>query len=217
MTTTRFLVADEDAFVRRGVRTLVEERQGWLIVAESSNGLDAIRKATKFRPDVAVLALNLPRLDGLRTAQRILKHHPQTKLLFLTRYRSSALVRGTLQAGIKAYLLKSHAERELVRAVEAVLRNKPYYSSEIRQIVEGLGGEARKRKRGRKPAPSLTPRQTQIVRLLGDGKTSAEIAAALGITRKTADTHRADILRRTNCRSTADLVRYAIREGIINS
>lgn len=214
---TRFLVADEDVVVRLGVRAILEEHPGWQVVAEASSGPEAVEKAKTFRPDVAVLAFELPRLDGLTTARELVHNQPQIKILLLTRYRSSVLVRESLRAGIKVYLLKSNAAGELGRAVEALLRGHTYYSSEIGQILNSLAGEARKWKRTHKGERLLTARQIEVVRLICEGKTSAQIAKALGITIKTADTHRAAILRKSGCRSIADLCRYAIREGIIGS
>ncbi len=216
----RLLVADDHDVVRNGVRTVLEEQPGWKVVAEVSNGRDAVEKAKLVQPDVTILDLSMPELNGLDAAREILKTVP-TKVLFLTMYDSDPLIRQTLEAGARGYLMKSDAARDLVSAVDAVRQNKTFFTPKVAQMVlDGyLGRESKQNEddSNRTNGLRLTTRQKQILQLLAEGESSREIAVALNITVKTAETHRANIMRRLHCHSVTDLVRYAIRNHIIEA
>jgi DNA-binding NarL/FixJ family response regulator len=216
----RLLVADDHDVVRKGVRTLLEEQPGWEVAAEAADGREAVEKAKLVQPDVTILDLSMPELNGLEAAREILKT-VQTKVLILTMYDSDPLIRQTLEAGARGYLLKSDAGRDLVSAVDALRRNKTFFTPKVAQMVlEGYLGRPSKENEedsNRKNGLRLTARQKQILQLLAEGKSSKEVAVALNISVKTAETHRANIMRRLDCHSVTELVRYAIRNHIIEA
>jgi len=216
----RLLVADDHDVVRKGVRTLLEEQPGWEVAAEAADGREAVEKAKLVQPDVTILDLSMPELNGLEAAREILKT-VQTKVLILTMYDSDPLIRQTLEAGARGYLLKSDAGRDLVSAVDALRRNKTFFTPKVAQMVlEGYPGRPTKENEddsNRKNGLRLTARQKQILQLLAEGKSSKEVAVALNISVKTAETHRANIMRRLDCHSVTELVRYAIRNHIIEA
>jgi DNA-binding NarL/FixJ family response regulator len=220
MANLRLLVADDHDVVRKGVRTLLEEQPGWEVAAEAADGREAVEKAKLVQPDVTILDLSMPELNGLEAAKEILKT-VQTKVLILTMYDSDPLIRQTLEAGARGYLLKSDAGRDLVSAVDALRRNKTFFTPKVAQMVlEGYLGRPSKENDedgGRKNGLRLTARQKQILQLLAEGKSSKEVAVALNISVKTAETHRANIMRRLDCHSVTELVRYAIRNHIIEA
>jgi DNA-binding NarL/FixJ family response regulator len=215
----RLIVADDHDVVRKGVRTLLEEQPGWEVVAEASNGREAFEKAKLLRPDVTILDLIMPELNGLEAAREILKSVP-TKILILTVYDSDPLIRQTLEAGAQGYVLKSDAGRDLVSAVDALRRNKTFFTPKVAQMVlEGYLGRPSKTNEddSNKVGLRLTARQRLILQLLAEGKSSKEVAAALNISVKTAETHRANIMRRLDYHSVSELVRYAIRHHVIEA
>jgi DNA-binding NarL/FixJ family response regulator len=219
MANLRLLVADDHDVVRKGVRMLLEEQPGWEVAAEAANGREAVEKAQLVQPDVTILDLSMPELNGLEAAREILKT-VQTKILILTMYDSDPLIRQTLEAGARGYLLKSDAGKDLVSAVDALRRNKTFFTPKVAQMVlEGYLGRPTKdneaEDNNRKNGLRLTARQKQILQLLAEGKSSKEVAVALNISVKTAETHRANIMRRLDCHSVTELVRYAIRNHII--
>ncbi len=216
----RLLVADDHVLVRKGVCALIEEQPGWEVVAEASNGRQAVEKAKLLQPEVTILDLSMPELSGLEAAREILKSVP-TKVLILTMYESDPLIRQTLEAGAQGYLLKTDAGRDLVSAVEALGRNKTFFTPKVAQMVlEGYLGRATQQNGSNvthKSELRLTSRQRQILQLLAEGKSSKEVGATLNISAKTAETHRARIMRRLDCHSVAELVRYAIRNHVIEA
>jgi DNA-binding NarL/FixJ family response regulator len=213
------LVADDHEVVRKGLRSIVEEQPGWEVAGEASDGREAVDKARELRPDVAVVDVSMPGLNGLEATRQMLRNDAESKVLILTMHESDPLIREVLDAGARGYLLKSDASRDLVTAVEAIRRNKTFFTSRVEQIV--LDGYLDKKSRvvptTDSPASRLTPRQREIVQLLAEGKSSKEVAVALGLSVKTAETHRANIMRRLECHSVSELVRYAIRNHIIEA
>jgi DNA-binding NarL/FixJ family response regulator len=219
MGTLRVLVADDHEIVRKGLRAIVEGQPGWEVAGEACDGREAVDKAGSLRPDVTVVDVSMPGLNGLEATRQMLRQNADTKVLVLTMHESDPLIREVLDAGARGYLLKSDAARDLVTAVEAIRRNKTYFTSRVAQMV--LDGYLDKKPRttadAALPATRLTPRQREIVQLLAEGKSSKEVAVALGLSVKTAETHRANIMRRLDCHSVSELVRYAIRNNIIQA
>jgi DNA-binding NarL/FixJ family response regulator len=217
--TLRVLVADDHEVVRKGLRTILEEQPGWEVSGEASDGREAVDKVRTLKPDVTVVDVGMPGLNGLEATRQMLKNDPETKVLILTMHESDPLIREVLDAGARGYLLKSDAGKDLVSAVEAIRRNKTYFTARVAQMV--LDGYLDKKPRtpvdNDVPASRLTPRQREIVQLLAEGKSSKEVAVALNLSVKTAETHRANIMRRLNCHSVSELVRYAIRNHIIDA
>ena len=214
----RILLADDHEVVRAGLRALLEEQSGWEVVAEAVDGRDAVEKATKLKPDVVVIDIAMPSLNGLEAVRQIVKAVPNTKVLVLTMYDSDPLIQQVLQAGARGYLLKSDAGRDLVSAIDALRRNKTFFTPKVSQMVlEGYLDKSPKEKEAQEEPESLrlTSRQREIVQLLAEGKSSKEVAAVLGLSVKTAETHRANIMRKLDCHSVTELVRYAIRNHII--
>jgi DNA-binding NarL/FixJ family response regulator len=214
----RILLADDHEVVRAGLRALLEEQQGWEVVAEAVDGREAVDKATKLKPDAVVIDIAMPSLNGLEAVRQIVKAVPHCRVLVLTMYDSDPLIQQVLQAGARGYLLKSDAGRDLVSAIDALRRNKTFFTPKVSQMVlEGYLDKSPKEKEPECEAESLrlTSRQREIVQLLAEGKSSKEVAAVLGLSVKTAETHRANIMRKLDCHSVTELVRYAIRNHII--
>jgi DNA-binding NarL/FixJ family response regulator len=216
----RLLVADDYEFVRMGVRALLEEQPGWEVVAEACNGREAVERAKLAKPDVTILDLSMPELNGFEAAREILKSVP-TKVLILTMYDSDPLIRQALEAGAQGYVLKSDAGRDLVSAVDALRRNKTFFTPKVAHMVlDGYLGRSTKKNQDGSDCSNgvrLTARQKQILLLLVEGKRSKEVALILGMSAQTAETHRANIMRRLDCHSVAELVRYAVRNHIIEA
>jgi len=208
----RILVADDHQVVRTGLRALLESKTGWQVCAEAANGREAVEKAGQLKPDVAVLDIGMPLLNGVEATRQIRKLSPQTEILILTMHDSDLLVQEVLGAGAHGYILKDDADRNLVAAVDALRRHKPYLSSRVSEAassaLDGPTSDHVSRSR-------LTPREREIVQLLAEGKSNKEIAGYLGISVKTAETHRANIMLKLDFHSLADLVRYAVRNNII--
>jgi DNA-binding NarL/FixJ family response regulator len=217
MEALRLLVADDHEIVRTGLRSLLETQPGWQVTAEASDGREAVQKAKELKPDVAVLDLSMPSLNGLEAARQMLKNDARAKIVILTAFDSDAMIREVLDAGARGFVLKADASRDLVTAVNAVRSNKTFFTPKVAQMV--LDGYLDKKPRKQDPdAPRsrLTPRQREIVQLLAEGKSSKEVAVALGLSVKTAETHRANIMRRLDCHSVSELVRYAVRNAIVS-
>ena len=211
----RILVADDHHVVRTGLRTLLETKSGWKVCAEASNGREAVEKAGAFQPDVAVLDIGMPLLNGIDATRQIRKVSPQTEVLILTMHDSEVMIQGVLEAGARGYILKDDADRTLIAAVEALRRHKPYFSSRVSAAAPQADlplGEA-----SGQPRRRLTPREREVVQLLAEGKGNKEIAEYLHISVKTAETHRANIMLKLNFHSITELVRYAVRNHIIQS
>jgi len=215
----RLLLADDHEIVRKGLRALLEAEPGWQVAAEAADGRDAVEKAQQIKPDIAILDISMPSLNGLEATRQIVKGISQTKVLVLTMHDSDPLIQRVLEAGARGYLLKSDAARDLVAAVDALHRNKTFFTRKVAQLV--LEGYLDKNpKESSSPEGGtfrLTDRQREIVQLLAEGKSSKEVASALGLSVKTAETHRANIMRRLDCHSITALVRYAIRNHIVEA
>ncbi len=210
----RILIADDHSVVRAGLRALLESRQGWEVVAEASDGREAVDKATKLKPDVAVLDIGMPLLNGVEATRRIRTVSPSTEILILTMHESDDLVQQVVQAGARGYILKDEADRVLLAAVDAARHHKPYFSTRIAPSrhddlpINPSDG-------ARSSRPRLTPREREILQLLAEGKSNKEVANLLGISVNTAEAHRANIMLKLNLHSLAELVHYAIRNQII--
>lgn len=214
---TRILVADDHNIVRSGLRQLLQDHHGWEICGEATTGREAVTLATNTNPDVVVMDFGMPELNGLEAARQIRRVLPKTEILMLTLHLSDELVYRIIQTGVKGYVLKSDANRDLVSAVEALSFHRTFYTSRVSEMV--LDGYCtRKTRPGQEPsaASRLTNRQREIVQLLAEGKTSKEVAITLNISVKTAETHRANIMRALELHSISDLVLYAVKNEIIH-
>ena len=215
MSTIRILVADDHEVVRRGVRALLEGRAGFEVCAEALDGRDAVEKAKKTLPDVVILDIGMPGLNGLDAARQIRKVSPNSEVLILTMHESEQVVREVIAAGARGYMLKSDAARDLVTAIEALGRHKTFFTSSVAEMVLQKYLEGNADTSGKEPT-SLTPREREVVQLVAEGKSNKEVATTLNISVKTAETHRTNIMRKLDCHSLSELVRYAIRNKIID-
>ena len=214
----RILVADDHDIIRRGLRELLLAKPGWEICGEAKTGKEAVRLAEQLKPDVMVVDISMPELNGLDAARQILKSDPNIGILILTMHFSDQLVREVIDSGARGYILKSDTDKELVSAVEALANRRTYFTREASEIL--LNGYSRRKVvLDFKAAPRnrLTARELEIVHLLAGGKSSKEVAETLKISVKTAETHRANIMRKLELHSVSELVRYAIRNRIIEA
>jgi DNA-binding NarL/FixJ family response regulator len=215
----RILVADDHEVVRRGLCSLLQAQPDWEVCGEAGDGREALEKTQKLKPDVVILDIGMPSLNGLEATRQILKAMPHTRVLILTLHDSDQVVREVLNAGARGFLLKSDAARDLVAAVEALRRDKTYFTSKVAAMV--LEGYLKNGTPGAQPAAPatrnrLTPREREIVQLLAEGKSTKEVAVALGLSVKTAETHRSNIMRKLELHSVSDLVLYAVRNNIVH-
>ena len=217
MKTVRILIADDHELIRKGIAATLEEVPGWSVVAQAENGRQAVDLAQSLRPDIVVLDMTMPELNGLEATRQILSNRTGERVLILTAHESEQLVREVLNAGAQGYVLKSDAGRALVSAVEALLDGRPFFTSKVARIV--LDGFLRSPDGAPTgdAAQTLSPREREIVQLLAEGKSNKEVARALGITVKTAETHRSNIMRKMQFASLSDLIRYAIRNNIVGA
>ncbi|MBS1850892.1 MAG: response regulator transcription factor [Acidobacteria bacterium] len=214
MNNLRILIADDHEIVRRGMRSLLEAHNGWEVCGEAVDGREAVEKAHALQPDVAILDIGMPNLNGLDAARQILSSSPDMRIVILTMHESEQVVREVLEVGARGFLLKSDAARDLVAAVEALQRRTTFFTSNVAQMVlDGyLSGSHYKERPAR---DRLTTREREVVQLLAEGKTSKEVAVVLNLSVKTAETHRTNIMRKLDLHSVADLVRYAVRNNIV--
>lgn len=207
LTNVRILVADDHELVRSGLRKMLEAQQGWEVVGEATDGLEAIERAKKLKPDVVVIDFGMPRLNGLEAVRRIVKILPETRILVLSMHDSDELSREMSKAGAHGYLTKSAAAELVVSAVEALRRREDFFPPSLDR-TESATKE--------RPVRKLTSRQQEIVRLVAKGRSTKEAARLLRLSPKTVETHRANIMKKLGCHSVGELIRYAIRNGIID-
>jgi DNA-binding NarL/FixJ family response regulator len=212
----RILIADDHEVVRHGVRALLQGHAGWEICGEAIDGRDAVDKAAQLKPDLVILDIGMPNLNGLDAARQILRAEPQTRVLVLTIDESEQVMREVLSTGARGFLLKSDAARDLVAAVEALEHHRTFFTSKVAEMV--LNGYVNGNRPAAPPGPQrdrLTPREREVVQLLAEGKTTKEVAVVLGMSVKTAETHRSNIMRKLNFHSVSQLVLYAVRNNIV--
>jgi DNA-binding NarL/FixJ family response regulator len=214
----RILIADDHDLMRRGVRTLLLAHAGWEVCGEAKTGREAVAKAEELKPDIVILDISMPDLNGVEAARRIRKASPSAEILVLSMHYSDQLIREIVDAGVRGYIVKSDSDRDLIVAVETLARHKPFFTPRATEVILGsfsAGGPG-------KEAPELirdrlTSREREIVQLLAEGKSSKEVASSLGISIKTAETHRANVMRKLELHSVSELVRYAVRNQIIEA
>jgi len=210
----RILIADDHEVARKGIRSLLESHAEWEVCAEAQDGREAVEYASRLKPDVLLLDIGMPNLNGLDAARQILALTPEARILILTVHDSEQVVREVLAAGARGFLLKSDAGRDLLAAVEALQHRRTFFTSSVAQMMldgylrpEDEGDAARQR--------VLTPREREVIQLVAEGKTTKEIATALSLSVKTAETHRTNLMRKLDLHSVAALTLYAVRNGIV--
>jgi two-component system, NarL family, response regulator NreC len=212
----RILIADDHGLVRRGIREVLHSRPGWRVVGEAANGHEAVAKAIELKPDVAVVDIGMPELDGIEAARQIREAVPETKILILTMNESDNLIRRALDAGANGYVLKSDLTDTLPKAMEAIIAGKRFLTPKVSEIVlDGFLNRTGQHHPVEGTGTRTTPRETEIIRLLAGGKTNKEIAAMLQITARTVETHRSKIMLKLGVHSLAELIHYALRHELI--
>lgn len=212
----RILIADDHEMVRRGLRRTIEEHGDWQVCAEATNGREAVQLAQKVAPNVAILDLGMPELNGLEAARKIKKDLPNAEILIFTMHESTELTHEVLETGARGYILKEDAGKHLVSAIEALAEHKPYFTWKVSKMMMDAylrPGEPATDRIG--PFSELTTREREVVQLLAEGHSNKAVSARLGISVKTVETHRASIMRKLSINSIAQLVRYAVRNRIV--
>ncbi|MEX0900000.1 MAG: response regulator transcription factor [Gammaproteobacteria bacterium] len=207
----RILIADDHPMFRQGLKTLLE-REGFEVVGEAADGHEAARLARQLNPSIAVLDLGMPSLNGIEAARDIYKRAPGTQVVLLTMYEDDAYVLEALRAGIRGYVLKAQAASDLLAAIREVLRGAVYLSPGISEaVINAYMSKAEL------PPDPLTDRERQVLQLVAEGNTTKQIASTLGVSVKTAESHRTRMMQKLAIHETASLVRYAIRRGFIKA
>jgi DNA-binding NarL/FixJ family response regulator len=218
MKTVRILIVDDHDLMRRGVKALLQSHAGWEVVGEAHTGREAVTKAEELKPDVVILDISMPDLNGIEAARRIRKSSPNTEVLILSVHYSDQLIRDILEAGVRGYIVKSDSDRDLIIAVETLANHKPFFTPRATEVIlSNFNGARPGNDLPESVRDRLTSREREIVQLLAEGKSSKEVASSLGISVKTAETHRANIMRKLQLHTVTDLVRYAVRNQIIEA
>lgn len=212
----RILVADDHDVVRQGVRALLHQQPGWNVAWEAATGREAVTVAKRERPDISILDLAMPEMNGLEATRQILHDQREAQVLILTMHESEQLVREVLDSGARGYVLKSDAGKDLVSAVDALRQQRVFFTSKIASIVLADYLKAsRELRKGESASNGLSPREREIVQLLAEGKSNKDVADILNISVKTAETHRHRIMQKLELKSIVDLVHYAIRNHVV--
>jgi two-component system, NarL family, response regulator NreC len=216
MKKVRILLADDHTVMRAGLRALLERQPNLEVVGEAGDGRQTVELASSHVPDVVVMDIAMPTLNGVEATRRMVSKQPAISVVILSMYSDESYVMRALEAGARAYLLKDSAVSDLIRAIEAVSQGKSFFSPKISRILAEEYVRALKQKGVADSYELLTPREREILQLLAEGKTNKEVATSLNISVYTAETHRGNILQKLNLHSTAELVLYAVRKGIIS-
>ena len=219
MSALQILVADDHDLMRRGLRSVLEAQPGWEVCAEAHTGSEAVEMAEKLKPHIAILDIAMPEMNGLEAAKQIRQTSSRTEILVLSMHYSDQLIRDIVDAGVRGYIVKSDSDRDLVVAVKALANHKPFFTPHATELMlSGLGDshpaipESSSAMKDR-----LTPREREIVQLIAGGRNSKDLAGMLGISVKTAETHRANIMRKLQVHTVSELVRYALRNKLIEA
>jgi DNA-binding NarL/FixJ family response regulator len=212
----RILLADDHDLTRAGLRYLLEKQNDWNICGEASNGRIAVEMAEKLRPDLAILDMSMPELNGLEVTRHILKKQPYAKILIYTMHETERIIIDALEAGAHGIVLKSDAGENMVAAVESIAKGRRFFTSRVAEtVVEAYFSKKSSREADSHGHVVLTSREREVVQLLAEGKSNKEVADHLGISARTAEGHRSEIMRKLRFESLAELIRYAIRNEIV--
>jgi DNA-binding NarL/FixJ family response regulator len=213
----RILIADDHEVVRQGLCNLLQTHDGWEICGQARDGREVVEMAKQLKPDVVVLDIGMPNLNGLAATRQLAQQNPEQKIIVLTITDSDQVIREALDAGARGFVLKSDAARDLVAAVEALQRDRMFFTPRVNDMV--LAGFLDRGSIGSSAvnmnSPKLTPREREVIQLLAEGKSSKEVACLLNLSTKTAETHRSNIMRKLDFHSIRDLVVYAVKNDII--
>jgi two-component system, NarL family, response regulator NreC len=224
MTTTptttplRILIADDHDVMREGTRAVIERQPGWEVCGTAGTGREAVAQAVRLQPDIVIMDMSMPDLNGLDAAVQIKRRLPPTEILMFTAHETEELIREVFEIGVKSFIFKSEAHTYLVDAIRSLSQHKPFFTNKVSQILfSDIVNRSTKGAARIEPGQRLSAREREIVQLLAEGKSNKEVADTLGISVRTAETHRASILRKLSLDSIAGLVRYAIRNKIIEA
>ena len=214
---TRVIIADDESLIRMDLREMLTNL-GYLVVGEAGDGRSTVNLARELRPDIVIMDMTMPELNGLDAAVQIKRRLPKTEILIFTGNASDQLIREVFEAGVKSFINKAETHKYLVDAIESLSRHKPFFTDNVSEVLfSNLLNRAEGNRDTAEPGHRLSGREREIVQLLAEGKSNKEVAEALGISVRTAETHRASILRKLNLDSVAGLVRYAVRNKIIEA
>lgn len=211
----KILLADDHNVLRKGLRRILEEQPDLEVVGEASNGREALNLANSLRPDIVVMDIAMPLMNGLEATRQILQRHSDVNVLILSMYSDENYVVQVLRAGARGYLLKDTAEEDLIVAVRTVAKGMPFFSPKIAKLLLGDGMQRLRQEGVSDSYDLLTPREREVLQLIAEGKSNKEAAAALFVSPTTIETHRARIMDKLDLHSTADIVLYAVRKGIV--
>jgi two-component system, NarL family, response regulator NreC len=215
--TVRILLADDHKVVRQGTRALLSAVPEWEIVGEADNGRDAVSLTAELKPDIVILDISMPELNGLDATRQIKKKSPETEVLIFTGQETEELVHDVFDSGARSYIMKTDAADHLIDAIKALSEHKHFFTSRISEIVFARYIQEKRTLEGAPEKSRITDREREIVQLLAEGKSSKEIAAILGISVRTVETHRAAIMKKLGLKSFSELIRYAVRNKIIEA
>jgi DNA-binding NarL/FixJ family response regulator len=207
----RILVADDHDFIRQGTCAVLERQPGWEVCGLASNGREAVAQASQLKPDIVVMDMTMPELNGVDAALQIKRELPETEIVLLSAHQSEEVIRSAFQAGVKSFIFKTEAHHLLVESVQALARHQVFLTPRVSEVLLSDVVDSDQSKSGKR----LSAREREIIQLIAEGKTNNEVADALAIAVRTAENHRASIMRKLGANSVADLVRYAIRNKLI--
>ena len=214
----RILIADDHDVMREGTRAVIERHPGWEVCGLAGTGREAVAQAIKLEPDIIVMDMGMPDLNGLDATVQIKRRLPRTEVLMFTAHETDELIRDVFESGVKSFILKSEAHTYLIDAIESLSQHKPFFTSKVSEILfADILNRSKTNGNGSNPGQRLSAREREIVQLLAEGGSNKEVADTLGISVRTAETHRASVLRKLGLDSIASLVRYAIRNNIIEA
>jgi two-component system response regulator NreC len=205
----RVVLADDHILVRQGLKALLE-REGFQVAGEASDGQEAVQQVVQHQPDIAIFDISMPILNGVEAARNLARLAPKTKVILLTQHNEDQYISGAIDAGVRGYVLKSQAANDLVRAIQQVSRGDVYLSPGVSAALMDAV-----RSKSERPADPLTPRERQVLQLIAEGKSTKDVASLLGISVKTAESHRTRLMQKLDIHETASLVLYAVRRGIV--
>lgn len=215
MSRLRILVADDHDVIRQGVISLIKAHLGWEVCAEASDGRGAVDKARELKPDIVIIDIGMPLLNGLDATRQILKDNPRVRVLILTLADGDRVVREAFEAGAQGFVLKSDASSDLVAAIHALGHGNTFFTARVSKIVLSGYLEHVQSTKSERTLPTLTPREREVIQLVAEGESSKQVASRLGISPKTAETHRNNVMQKLNLHSMVELVLFAVRNGII--
>ena len=216
MTTFRILIVDDHEVVRIGTRVLLKHNESWEVCGEAADGRDAVEKTAQLKPDLVILDLAMPRMNGLEAARQILRHNPRQRILIFTNSDSEQVMREALGVGVRGFLLKSDPGCDLGAATEALQRGRTFFTSRMAEMVlAGYLKADRDGSREKSSLPGTTAREREVIQLVAEGNCTKEVAAILGISVRTAETHRSNIMRKLRLRSVSELVLFAVRNSLV--